>query len=216
MAASYPDPFTSGLGSACAMTCSATLGPCYAQTLVRKDVTEGQAGLPTRLAFLVVDEGCKPLEGATVDIWHTSPAGLYSGSDSVAMCTSGNPQALAARWFRGVQPTDSKGRADFDTCFPGWYSGRTIHIHLTVRVNGVEYLTSQLYFDDSLDDSIITTEPLYKDRGPRNTTNLTDGVIAGADFSNYVFETERMSDGVLLAWKALVLRSSAAAPRCVM
>ncbi|WP_426752119.1 hypothetical protein [Myxococcus sp. Y35] len=76
LAASYPDPFASGIGTACALTCEATLGPCYASDF----------------------------------------------------CTSGDAEARAARWFRGVQTTDANGRVNFDTCFPGWYSSRTIHI----------------------------------------------------------------------------------------
>ena len=115
--ASYPDPFAAGLGAVCNLTCESTLGPCYATTLERRDISEGHDGLPVRLAFLVVDETCKPIPGATVDIWHAAPEGLYSGEDASDFCTSGDAVARAARWFRGVQTTDANGRADFDTCF---------------------------------------------------------------------------------------------------
>lgn len=208
MTGTYADPFTEGLGSVCTLACAATLGPCYAATLTRKDISEGQNGLPVRLAFLVVDETCKPIEGATIDIWHTSATGLYSGDDSVEMCTLNDPEALASRWFRGVQAADAKGRADFDTCFPGWYKGRTIHIHFTVRVGDVELVTSQLFFDDALSDAIIAKEPVYKDRGERDTTNQNDNVISADEVGEYVFQTERMPDGAMLAWKTLVIRSS--------
>lgn len=215
MSGNYPDPFTSGLGSTCEVTCAATLGPCYAKTLERKDISEGHDGLPVRLALLVVDEACAPVAGATVDIWHCAPEGLYSGDDASDFCTSGDATARAARWFRGVQTSDAKGRVDFDTCFPGWYSGRTIHIHFTVRVNGTEYVTSQFVFDDALDDEIIATQPLYGTRGKRDTTNTSDNVVGGeADISKYAFETKRMPDGAMLAWKAIVLRSSIASSLC--
>ena len=214
MTGTYPDPFTEGLGSTCELLCAATLGPCYAATLVRKDISEGQNGLPVRLAFLLVDEACKPVEGATIDIWHTSATGLYSGDDSISMCTLDNAEAVAARWFRGVQSTDAKGRADFDTCFPGWYNGRTIHIHFTIRVKDVEYVTSQLFFDDALTDEIIASEPVYKDRGKRDTTNANDGVITAADAPDYSFQTKRMDDGAMLAWKTLVIRSNVADTLC--
>ncbi|MBZ4422853.1 protocatechuate 3,4-dioxygenase [Myxococcus sp. RHST-1-4] len=208
MAASYPDPFASGIGTTCTLTCAATLGPCYATTLERKDISEGHDGLPVRLALLVVDETCKPIQGASVDIWHTAPHGLYSGEDASDFCTSGDAEARAARWFRGVQTTDANGRVEFDTCFPGWYSSRTIHIHFTIRVNGNEYVTSQLFFDDALDDEIINTQPLYNTRGARDTTNSTDTVISADAVSDYVLQTERMPDGAMLAWKTLVIRSS--------
>jgi protocatechuate 3,4-dioxygenase beta subunit len=211
MAASYPNPFASGVGSTCKLTCASTLGPCYATTIMRKDISEGQNGLPVRLAFLVVNEACQPVSGATVDIWHTSPAGLYSGNDASQMCTLGNAQAIASRWFRGVQPTDGQGRADFDTCFPGWYSGRTIHIHFTVRVGSTEYVTSQLFFDDALNDDILNSQALYNDRGQRNTRNSNDNVISAASVAEYSFQTQKMADGALLAWKTLVVRASSSA-----
>jgi protocatechuate 3,4-dioxygenase beta subunit len=215
MSGNYPDPFSGGLGAACALTCAATLGPCYATTLVRKDISEGHDGLPVRLAFLLVDESCAPVAGAAIDIWHCAPEGLYSGADANPFCTSNDAKALAARWFRGVQVTDAAGRADFDSCFPGWYSGRTIHIHFTVRVNDSEYVTSQLFFDDTLDDEIVASQPLYNSRGARNTTNATDNV-AGSDVASYTFQTQRQSDGAMLAWKALVIRSSTATTLCQM
>lgn len=216
MKGGYPDPFSAGLGTACTLTCAATLGPCYAATLERKDISEGQNGLPVRMAFLVVDETCKPIPGASIDIWHASPAGLYSGDDASQMCTLGDAEALKGRWFRGVQTTDANGRADFDTCFPGWYSSRTIHVHFTVRINGSEYVTSQLFFDDSLDDEIVASQPLYKDRGARDTKNTNDNVISADAVGDYTFQTSRMADGAMLAWKTLVIRSSLEEAQCAV
>jgi protocatechuate 3,4-dioxygenase beta subunit len=214
--ATYPDPFAAGLGTACTLLCEATLGPCYATTLDREDISEGEDGLPVRIAFLVVDETCKPIPGATVDIWHCGPDGLYSGEDASDFCTSGDARARAARWYRGVQTSDANGRVNFKTCFPGWYSSRTIHIHFTVRVNNQEYVTSQLVFDDALNDDIIGTQPLYSDRGPRDTTNSTDNVVSAESAPAYSFQTQRMSDGAMLAWKTLVIRSSLSNASCQM
>ncbi|MDC0739751.1 dioxygenase family protein [Polyangium mundeleinium] len=214
MSGDYADPFTDDPGATCALVCAMTLGPCYAKTIVRKDISEGSAGLPMRLALRVVDETCKPIEGAEVDVWHTAATGLYSGDDSVEMCTGNDAEALAARWFRGVQTTDANGRVDFDSCFPGWYSSRTIHIHFTVRVGGNEYVTSQLFFPDELSDDIIASQPIYKDRGARDTTNENDTVISADAAADYTLQTKKMSDGALLAWKTLVIRSSLANALC--
>lgn len=214
MSGDYPDPFTGGLGDRCALTCSATLGPCYVSTLERMDISEGQNGLPVRFAFLIVDEMCRPIEGAALDIWHTSANGYYSGEDAPFGCTLGDPAAEMSRWFRGVQSSNAAGRVDFNSCFPGWYPGRTIHIHFTVRLNNEEYLTSQLYFDDLLSNEIIAAEPIYSDRGPRDTDNTTDGLISAAAAPDYSFQTARMSDGAMLAWKVLVIRSALATPLC--
>ncbi len=214
MSGNYPDPFAGGMGAACSLTCAAVLGPCYVTTEVRRDISEGQLGLPVRFAFLVVDEACNPVPDAEVDIWHTSATGFYSGSDAPDLCTLGDAGARAARYHRGIQITDAAGRADFDTCFPGWYSGRTIHIHFTVRANGQEYLTSQLYFEDALSDEIVNGQPVYQDRGTRDTTNADDGLIPQAGQADFIFETERQGDGAMLAWKTLVLRGSPQDPLC--
>ncbi|QRO01582.1 protocatechuate 3,4-dioxygenase [Archangium violaceum] len=213
---SYPDPFASGIGSTCKLTCEATLGPCYANTLVRKDISEGHNGLPVRIVLLVVDESCKPVPGASVDIWHAAPEGLYSGEDASTFCTADDPTATSARWFRGVQTTDANGRVEFDTCFPGWYSSRTIHIHFTIRLNDAEYVTSQLVFDDALNDDVINNQPLYNTRGPRDTTNANDNVVSAESAPDYMFQTQRMPDGAMLAWKTLVIRSSLSNPSCQM
>ncbi|WAM30129.1 dioxygenase family protein [Myxococcus sp. NMCA1] len=216
MADTYPDPFAAGIGTVCALTCEATLGPCYATTIERQDISEGESGLPVRLALLVVNENCEPIPNVTVDIWHAGPAGLYSGEDASDFCTSGDAEARAARWFRGVQTTDAQGRVNFDTCFPGWYSSRTIHIHFTVRVDGAEFVTSQLFFDDALNDEVVNTQPLYDARGARDTTNQNDTVISGDAVADYVFQTGRMADGAMLAWKTLVIRSSLSNARCAV
>ncbi|TNF24443.1 MAG: protocatechuate 3,4-dioxygenase [Deltaproteobacteria bacterium] len=214
MSGDYADPFADGLGATCALTCAMTLGPCYAETIRRKDVSEGHGGLPTRLALKIVDEDCTPISGADVDIWHTSPEGLYSGADAIDFCTGGDAAHRANRWFRGVQTTDADGRVDFDTCFPGWYPGRTLHVHFTVRVGETGYVTSQLFFPDALGDDIIGTQPLYRERGARDTTNQTDGVISASAVDDYTVAWARQADGALLAWKALVIRSSLATPLC--
>src|SRR5258705_4715165 len=36
-------------------------------------------------------------------------------------------------FLRGHQITDSNGAVTFKTIIPGWYSGRTVHIHVMIR-----------------------------------------------------------------------------------
>jgi hypothetical protein len=45
-------------------------------------------------------------------------------------------QTDATRFLRGVQITDNRGLVAFTTLYPGWYSGRAIHIHMKVHVGG--------------------------------------------------------------------------------
>lgn len=208
MKGAYPDPFlTAAPGEACTLTPSLTLGPCYAPTMVRKDLGEGLTGLPMRLALRVVKAGtCEPVEGATVDVWHTNAAGIYSALPTGSICNPAGEDVSQKHFMRGVQATDANGRVDFDTVFPGWYSGRTIHIHFTVRVGDQEYVTSQLFFDDAFTDQLLATHPDYSSRPNRDTTNANDNVARG-NAGATVLATARMSDGVLQAWKTLAIKA---------
>lgn len=204
LAASYPDPFTTP-STSCVLAATATEGPCTeAADQVRKDISEGYPGLPTRLSLRVVDASCSPIAGATVKVWHTQLTGSYSGNTpNPGMCLE--DQADSARhYFRGVQTTDPSGRVDFDTCFPGWYRGRAIHIHYTVSLDGRSY-TSQLVFDQALVNDIFTNHPDYRSFGLPDTPNASDNVVGNANLASYVTTAARMSDGALLASKQLVV-----------
>ncbi|MET0406082.1 MAG: protocatechuate 3,4-dioxygenase [Cystobacter sp.] len=213
-ASAYPNPFTSDVGMECKLTCEQVIGPCHGDTRVRKDISEGHTGLPVRLAFRVLDETCKPVPGASVELWHAGPEGTYSGEDQHPICNADDEKARAAHWFRGVQTTNDEGRVDFNTCFPGWYPTRTVHIHFTIKVAGTESVTSQLYFDDSLNDDILGTQPLYNTRGVRDTRNADDTAAAPDKQGDFILQTRKMPDGALLAWKTFIVRSSTGAPLC--
>ena len=217
--ASYPNPFASDAPTTCSATCELTEGPCYdSQSEVRADLSYGQDGLPVRMGIRILDDACKPVAGALVDVWHVAPTGKYSGDDSanedVAFCTANDTEYTSHLYFRGKQTTDANGVVYFDTCFPGWYSSRTIHIHMTISIGGNAYLTTQLVFEDALDDEIVASQPIYKDRGSRDTTNLTDTVVSATTYKDFLFETEKMPDGAMLAWKTLIVRSSLSTTRC--
>jgi len=207
----YPDPFAGGV-LACALICQTTAGPCTtATTIDRRDVSEGFAGLPVRLALLIVDaDTCAPIAGVKVEIWHTQRTGVYSGVTlSPKQCYLADPGAAAFMYFRGVQTAGADGRVDFDTCFPGWYSGRAIHIHFRVIRGEQVYATSQLFFADALNAEVFATHPDYGEFGPPNTTNTTDGIFGDqADKPRYLLDTARMPDGAMLASKVVAVRSS--------
>ncbi|MEM9461445.1 MAG: protocatechuate 3,4-dioxygenase [Myxococcota bacterium] len=212
----YPDPFAGGAKS-CALLCEQIEGPCTSDAPERQDISEGLTGLPVRLALAFVDaDTCEPVEGAHVEVWHAQRSGVYSGvTPGGDFCYGDDPSAQKELYFRGSQVTDADGRVDFDTCYPGWYGGRAVHIHFRVVINGVDHLVSQLYFDDALNDEICTTHPEYADRGVPDTTNVTDLIIGSVDdLSPYVFETQRMADGAMLASKLVTIRSSSSEPLC--
>lgn len=204
--ASYPDPFASP-AIQCLLLTAATEGPCTeAADQVRQDISEGYGGLPMRLALRVVDTDCNPIANATVKIWHTQLTGSYSGNTpNNGMCLK-DQSDTSKHYFRGVQTTNDDGRVDFDSCFPGWYRGRTPHIHYTVTANGKSF-TSQLVFDQDLVAEIFSTHPDYSQFGQPDTTNASDNVVGNAKLATYVATTERMSDGAMLASKELVVFS---------
>ncbi|MCB9795536.1 MAG: protocatechuate 3,4-dioxygenase [Alphaproteobacteria bacterium] len=209
LAASYAVSFDDD----CAQTCELTLGPCYAESVARKDVSEGIDGLPTRVSFRVVDTDCNPVEGAVVDIWHCAPSGLYSGDDAAQMCTDGDAVAEASRWFRGQQTTDAEGRVDFDTCMPGWYPSRAVHIHFQVLVGGQAYVISQFGFADEVLEDVFDTHPVYAPYGQPDTPNRADNILAQR-LDTHIFEWRQASDGALVVWKTLVIRGSLSESTC--
>src|SRR5439155_574562 len=80
------------------------------------------------LRLTVLDAStCKPIKGAAVDIWHCDALGVYSGVP---------PAAASTTFMRGIQRTGAAGVATFQTVYPGWYPGRTVHIHVKVHVGG--------------------------------------------------------------------------------
>jgi protocatechuate 3,4-dioxygenase beta subunit len=208
MKGNYPDPFTSNPGTACVLTKAMILGPCYAATVEREDVSEGVPGVPMRLSLLVVSaDGCTPVVGATVDIWHTSTGGVYSEFGPGTACNPGADDQSALTFCRGVQTTNSSGRVDFSSVVPGWYRGRAVHIHFTVRLNEQEFVTGQFFLEDSLLDD-IEQQVDYEERGTRDTRNTQDGVLPASDPSPYILNTAKRADGVLHAWKIIGIRSS--------
>jgi protocatechuate 3,4-dioxygenase beta subunit len=119
-----------------------TEGPYYIEgEQIRRNITEGKAGVPLTLRLRVVDAStCKPIKGAAVDIWHADAGGVYSGFGG---------GARSRTFLRGIQRTDANGVAVFRTIYPGWYPGRAVHIHLKVHVGGSVVHTGQLFFPDT-------------------------------------------------------------------
>ena len=154
----------------CVLAPEQTEGPYYiADEKLRRDITEGRAGVPLLLRLRVVDAStCRPIKGAAVDIWHADALGVYSGFGS----GSGN-----RTFMRGIQKSDGTGLARFRSVWPGWYQGRTVHIHVKVHVAGNVVHTGQLYFPDSTTDKVFRRKP-YSRRPKRTTRNENDFVFA--------------------------------------
>jgi protocatechuate 3,4-dioxygenase beta subunit len=154
----------------CVLTPEQTEGPYYLDNeRLRRNITEGRPGTPLILRLAVVDAStCRPIKGAIVDIWHADAGGVYSGFGR----GTGN-----RTFMRGMQKTDASGIATFRTVYPGWYQGRTVHIHVKVHVRGNVVHTGQLYFPDALTDAVFRRAP-YNKRPYRTTRNSSDFVFA--------------------------------------
>jgi len=152
----------------CILAPEQTEGPYYiAKEKLRRNITEGRPGTPLTLRLRVVDAStCKPIKNAAVDVWHCDALGAYSGFGA----GSGN-----RTFMRGIQRTDANGFATFKTVYPGWYQGRTVHIHVKVHVRGNVVHTGQLYFSDRITDAVFKKRP-YSKRGARTTRNSSDFV----------------------------------------
>ena len=84
------------------------------------------------------------------------------------------------KFLRGYQLTNNRGAARFLTIYPGWYRGRTVHIHFKIRSRpprepGFDF-TSQFYFADALNDRVYA-DPRYAGQGGRNMRNAEDGIF---------------------------------------
>lgn len=167
-----------GDDSACTLTAEDTEGPYYFDAnSIRSDITEDRDGVPLRLALRVRGAGvCEPLENAVVDIWHADAGGVYSGFESQSAAAGGESPDGSEKFLRGAQVTDSDGIVQFKTIYPGWYQGRTVHLHAKVHLDNATVLTTQLYLDDEVSDAVFTRDP-YASRGSRETTNGDDFIF---------------------------------------
>jgi protocatechuate 3,4-dioxygenase beta subunit len=173
----------------CVLTPEQTEGPYYIPNEhVRRNITDGHPGTPLILRTTVVDAStCRPIRRAAVDVWHADAAGVYSGFGS---------GADSRTFMRGVQRTDARGLALFRTVYPGWYPGRTVHIHVKVHIGGNVVHTGQLYFPDAVTDAAYRKTP-YARRPGRDTRNATDSVFRNGGKRSML--TVRKSGGAYVA-----------------
>jgi protocatechuate 3,4-dioxygenase beta subunit len=169
---------------ACVVTPKQTEGPFFIdEQLKRSDIRVDpsddsvKAGVPLHLNFRVSavgTAGCSPLSGAIVDLWQCDAVGTYSAVNER------DPRSAGKHFLRGYQVTDANGSTQFTTIYPGWYPGRTVHIHFKVRADPqsgkAREITSQLYFDDALTDRIHAQQP-YSSKGRRSVKNQQDGLF---------------------------------------
>lgn len=161
----------------------------------RRDVIDGCDGSPFRLGLRLHTQGGDAAVGVDVEIWHCDPQGRYSGyrPNDPAIAVDPLPQPAEYRpgetFLRGRQTTDAAGDVEFRTIYPGWYPGRTVHIHLMVHMPDRRY-TSQLYFPEDVTSVVFAQHP-YRDHGLPSTTHASDGIFAtGGDPAVFGIRTD--------------------------
>ena len=186
----------------CVLTSSQVEGPFYLTAPVRSDISEGKPGVPFELTIQVVEaDGCTPLSGVAVEIWHTDAEGNYSAHPPSSrdlwdtmeylewdLAREKRPPINDEVWLRGAQQTDETGIVRFQTIFPGWYDMRTPHIHFKIGGPRRELFTSQFYFDDATANGVYRNHEAYKPYGesPYNPNN------------DFVIKLGRGAEGLLL------------------
>jgi protocatechuate 3,4-dioxygenase beta subunit len=170
---------------ACVVTPAQMEGPYFVDEKlnrvdIRPDPGTGKVSAGATLdvelrVYRVANGTCSPMSGAMVDLWQCDAMGIYSDVRD----TNNYFNTAGQKFLRGYQVTDSSGIARFTTVYPGWYQGRTVHVHFKVRTTSggrnLEF-TSQLYFDDALTDKVLARAPYNTKTGAR-VLNERDGIF---------------------------------------
>ncbi len=128
--------------------------------------TGAPSGQELYFSGIVYDANGLPLEGITVEIWQTDGAGVYLHPQDPSTA-SRDPNFQ----FYGESITAADGVYSFRTILPGLYEPRPRHIHVKVKLDGQELLTTQFYFAGEIelqgDDAsmLISTTPAENDAG---------------------------------------------------
>jgi protocatechuate 3,4-dioxygenase beta subunit len=214
---------------ACRLVAEQEEGPYYVPTAkLRRVVTENKTGVPLRLQVRMVNaRTCAPLPDAAFDIWHCDAEGIYSGftamgsgfrpggappggfgspPDGFTPRNGRGPGARkidATRFLRGVQITDQAGTVEFETLYPGWYQGRTIHIHMKVYLAGSAHETyegghvshtGQIFLPEELTERIAKMSPYVGNSKVHRTTQAEDHVFQEQHGDGLIADVDRLAN----------------------
>lgn len=171
--------------SSCTLTNSETAGPFPTKnpsSLQRVDIVGDRSGIELDIEITILDNssGCLPLENAIVDIWHCDKDGYYSEYGGTGMQQA---DFTNNHFLRGRQVTDSNGKVAFTSIFPGWYSGRSTHIHVHIyNANGNSLLVTQIAFPEGDSSAVVqvndSSENGYTKGMSGYTYNSNDNVFS--------------------------------------
>jgi protocatechuate 3,4-dioxygenase beta subunit len=180
---SSPQPAPTSAGD-CGLTAATTEGPYYVTgTPALEDGDLNYADLPgepIRIGgHVYAGEGSsRPVAGARIEIWQTDADGAYHPEGSGDAGDYGDDEIA----LRGYVVADQGGAYSFTSVYPGYYEGRTRHIHVLVSGPGVTTIATQI---------IVPSKP------GDGTTPDSDGIAQSLPDCHYVQFAEQ--DGVQAA-----------------
>jgi protocatechuate 3,4-dioxygenase beta subunit len=170
-------------GATYALTVGTTEGPYYiTNTPQLVDGNLNKTGLPGEPITIVGHvyggtDTSRSIAGAKIEIWQTDRDGVYHPESNGDM----SQYSAAEIALRGYVLTDDTGRYQFTTVYPGYYPGRTRHIHIRASADGFGGITTQIIVPAMPGDG---TTPDERDRSGSATGQFVtfsdkDGVKAG-------------------------------------
>tara|TARA_R110000868_G_scaffold774_5_gene5639 strand:+ start:5132 stop:5878 length:747 start_codon:yes stop_codon:yes gene_type:complete len=172
----------------CTVTPTETEGPFPTHSpadYIREDIVGDRTGIALELDITIrnVNNNCAILEGALVDIWHCDKDGNYSEYGGSGMQST---NYTSNHFLRGRQTTNSNGLAEFTSIFPGWYNGRSTHIHVHIyNSSGNSLLVTQIAFPEGENSAVV-----------RVNAATDQGYIKGMSGYTYNSNDNVFSDGV--------------------
>ncbi|KAL4734796.1 Intradiol ring-cleavage dioxygenase [Aspergillus similis] len=213
-------------GGACIVQPEVTQGPYYMHFLTSD--WANQAGVPLFLDLQLIDVNtCEPLQNVYTDIWHCNATGVYSGVVANGNGNSDDESNSNTTFLRGIQSSGADGVVQFESIFPGHYTGRAVHIHVVTHPGDqIEVLPNntlaglydtrashvgQIFFDQDLIAAVEKTSP-YNTNTQTLFNNSDDSILATEaettdPFVEYVLLGDDVSQGVF-AWISLGINST--------
>ncbi|PTR00913.1 dioxygenase-like protein [Mucilaginibacter yixingensis] len=184
----------------CAVAPTETEGPFPTHTpasYVRSDITDGRTGykLTVKIIILSNSNSCNPLANAMVDIWHCDKDGNYSEYGGSGMQAT---DYTSVHFLRGRQTTDTSGLVTYTSIFPGWYSGRSTHIHVHVyNSSGTSLKVTQIAFPEGSGSAVAQVNG-YSKGLTGYTYNASDNVFSDSYATEIAAVTGNTTDGFVL------------------
>ncbi len=168
---------TTGGNGSCTVSPTETEGPYPTKSpsaYVRSNIVEDRTGVPITMNITLQNakNGCAALAGAIVDLWHCDKDGNYSEYSGFT----------TVHFLRGRQVTDANGLVTFTSIFPGWYTGRTTHLHIHIfNASGTSLKVTQISFPEGNSSAVTivnTTASGYTKGMSGYTYNANDNIFS--------------------------------------